>query len=66
MEAVHGSDSSQLFASSEKDAENAHPVVSMIDAVATLLRTRFETRRHIATMSGQWLREHEANYSKHG
>ena len=66
MEAVHGSDSAQLFASSEKDSENPHPAVSTIDAVAKMLRTRFETRRHIATMSGQWLREHEADYSKHG
>jgi hypothetical protein len=41
-------------------------VASTINALAKLLRTRFDTRRHIGTMSSQWLREHEADYSKHG
>jgi hypothetical protein len=66
MEDVRESHSMPLFASSPKESKNTHPVASTIDALATMLRTRFETRRHIATMSGQWLREHEADYSKHG
>ena len=65
MEDVRESHSIPLFASLRKEGENAHPVASTIDALAEMLRTRFETRRHIATMSGQWLREHDADYSKH-
>ena len=66
MEDVRESHSMPLFASSRKESETAHPVASTIDALANMLKTRFETRRYIATMSGQWLREHEADYSKHG
>ena len=65
MEDVHKSHSLRLFGFSPKNSENAHLVRRALGALATMLGTRFETRRRIATMSAEWLREHEANYYKH-
>lgn len=66
MEHAQRPDSLPLFAPQRKETGNAHFVTWTIDAVARMLRTRFEARRHVATMSAQWLREHEAEHGKRG
>ena len=66
MEYAHRPISLPLLASFRKQKENADPRTWTIEAVAAMLRTRFEARRHIATMSARWLREHEADCGKHG
>ena len=66
MEHAQQPDSLPLFAPRRKETGNTHFVTWTIDAVARMLRTRFEERRHVATMSARWLREHEADDGKRG
>ncbi len=65
MEHAQKSDSLPLFAPLEQETD-AHFGMWTIDAVARILRPRFEARRHVATMSARWLREQEADDGKHG
>ena len=66
MEHAQQPDSLPLFTPPSKETEMPIFVTWTIDAVANMFRSRFEARRHVATMSAQWLREHEADDGKRG
>lgn len=65
MEPSPQQDSLPLFTPPAKETQTPILVTWAIDTVASML-SRFETRRHVATVSARWLREHEADNGKRG
>jgi hypothetical protein len=65
MEPSPQQDSLTLVTPTAKEMQMPIFVTSAIETVARML-SRFETRRHVATVSARWLREHEADNGKRG